>query len=124
MKGSYISSSKVVEPSDYVISDEGTKAQKQLWICLSYRVYLFPANLTATQHETLGASARTISCDTLFASAAWESTSAFTSRRHCEAHALPVSQSNFQLPAGLCLTLQTTEAQTQQQRIDKVIHLL
>ena len=39
MKGAYISSSKVVEPSDYVISDEGAKVQKELWVCLSHRVY-------------------------------------------------------------------------------------
>ena len=32
MRGAYISSSKVVEPSDYVLSDEGAKAQKQLWV--------------------------------------------------------------------------------------------
>jgi len=31
MKGAYISSSKIEEPSDYVISDEGAKVQKQLW---------------------------------------------------------------------------------------------
>ncbi|KAF9651640.1 hypothetical protein BDM02DRAFT_3267016 [Thelephora ganbajun] len=31
MKGAYITSSKVVEPSDYVISDEGAKVQKHLW---------------------------------------------------------------------------------------------
>jgi len=33
MNGAYISSSRVVEPSDYVVSDEGAKAQKQLWVC-------------------------------------------------------------------------------------------
>ena len=32
MKGAYISSSQIVEPSDYVISDEGAEAQKQLWV--------------------------------------------------------------------------------------------
>ena len=53
VKGAYISSSKVVEPSDYVISDEGTKAQKQLWVRLPHRVYLFLPDLIATQHETL-----------------------------------------------------------------------
>ena len=39
MKGAYISSSKVVESSDYVISDEGAKVQKQLWVRLSHRVH-------------------------------------------------------------------------------------
>ena len=53
MKGAYISSSKVVEPSDYVMSDEGAKVQKQLWVRLSHRVYSFLLYLTATQHETL-----------------------------------------------------------------------
>ena len=38
LKGAYISSSKVVEPSDYVISDEGAKVQKQFWVRLSCRV--------------------------------------------------------------------------------------
>jgi hypothetical protein len=32
MKGAYISSSEIVEPSDYVISEEGAKVQKQLWV--------------------------------------------------------------------------------------------
>lgn len=31
MKGAYISSSEIVEPSDYVVSNEGVKVQKQLW---------------------------------------------------------------------------------------------
>ena len=53
LKGAYISSSKVVEPSDYVMSDEGAKVQKQLWVRLSHRVYSFLLDLTATQHETL-----------------------------------------------------------------------
>ena len=41
MRGSYISSSKVVEPSDYVISDEGVKVQKQLWVRLSCVKYKY-----------------------------------------------------------------------------------
>jgi len=53
MKGAYISSSKVVEPSDYVISEEGAKVQKQLWVRLSHRAYSFLPDLTTTQHETL-----------------------------------------------------------------------
>lgn len=36
MNGAYISSSRIVEPSDYVISDEGAKVQKQLWVSLLY----------------------------------------------------------------------------------------
>ena len=36
LKGSYITSSEVAEPSDYVISDEGDKVQKQLWVSPSY----------------------------------------------------------------------------------------
>ena len=36
LQGSYITSSKVTEPSDYVISDEGATVQKQLWVRLSY----------------------------------------------------------------------------------------
>jgi retinol dehydrogenase 12 len=32
MKGAYISSSQIVEPSDYVISGEGAEVQKQLWV--------------------------------------------------------------------------------------------
>ena len=32
MKGAYISSSEIVEPSDYVISEEGARIQKQLWV--------------------------------------------------------------------------------------------
>jgi retinol dehydrogenase-12 len=32
MRGAYISSSRIVEPSDYVISDEGARIQKQLWV--------------------------------------------------------------------------------------------
>jgi len=31
MKGAYISSSQIVEPSDYVLSDEGADVQKRLW---------------------------------------------------------------------------------------------
>lgn len=38
LKGAYITSSKIVEPSDYVISDEGAKVQKQLWVRSLYRV--------------------------------------------------------------------------------------
>ena len=34
MKGAYITSSKLAEPSDNVISDEGAKVQKQLWVRL------------------------------------------------------------------------------------------
>ena len=33
MNGAYVSSSRIVEPSDYVLSDEGVKVQKQLWVC-------------------------------------------------------------------------------------------
>ena len=32
MKGAYISSSEIVEPSDYVISEEGARIQRQLWV--------------------------------------------------------------------------------------------
>ena len=48
LKGSYITSSELVEPSDYVISDEGAKVQKQLWVRPLHRVYSFPPDLTAT----------------------------------------------------------------------------
>lgn len=48
LKGAYISSSKVVEPSDYVISDEGAKVQKQLWVCLLCWAPWFLPGLTAT----------------------------------------------------------------------------
>ena len=48
MKGAYISSSKVEEPSDYVISDEGAKVQKQLWVRLPHLVHSFPPDLTVT----------------------------------------------------------------------------
>lgn len=53
LKGSYITSSRVVEPSDYVISDEGDKVQKQLWVRSLRWVYSSLHNLTATQQETL-----------------------------------------------------------------------
>ena len=36
LKGAYITSSEPVEPSDYVISDEGAKVQKQLWVRSSH----------------------------------------------------------------------------------------
>lgn len=32
LKGVYISSSKITEPSDFIISDEGKAAQKQVWV--------------------------------------------------------------------------------------------
>ena len=53
LKGAYITSSEIVEPSDYVISDEGARVQKQLWVRSLYRVYSSTRNLTVTQHETL-----------------------------------------------------------------------
>lgn len=52
LNGSYISSSKLTEPSDYVISDEGIRVQKQLWVRSSRRTYSFPFGLITTQHET------------------------------------------------------------------------
>lgn len=41
MKGAYISSSEVAEPSDYVLSDEGARIQKQLWVRLLHQVWEF-----------------------------------------------------------------------------------
>jgi retinol dehydrogenase-12 len=52
-KGAYISSSKIEEPSDYVISDEGAKVQKQLWVRPFEQVHPSLPDLTAIQHETL-----------------------------------------------------------------------
>ena len=48
LKGSYITSSKLAEPSDYVISDEGIEVQKQLWVRSLYQVYSFLSDLTTT----------------------------------------------------------------------------
>ena len=53
MKGAYISSSEIVEPSDYVISNEGVEIQKQLWVRYLRRVHSFLTDLTTAQHETL-----------------------------------------------------------------------
>ena len=34
LKGAYISSSKIVEPSDFIISDEGKAVQKRVWVSI------------------------------------------------------------------------------------------
>ena len=52
MKGAYISSSEIVEPSDYVISDEGVKVQKQLWVRLSRRVLVSCRSDNSTARDT------------------------------------------------------------------------
>jgi len=35
LRGAFISSTEVTESSDYVISEEGEKAQNKIWVCLS-----------------------------------------------------------------------------------------
>jgi hypothetical protein len=40
MKGSYVSSSKVAEPSDFVISTEGVELQNKIYVCALFFAYL------------------------------------------------------------------------------------
>ena len=47
LKGVYISSSKITEPSDFIISDEGMAAQKQAWVSFFIHCSRFPS-LTAS----------------------------------------------------------------------------
>lgn len=42
LKGAYISSSKITEPSDFVLSDEGKVAQKQAWVSVSLTTIMTP----------------------------------------------------------------------------------
>ena len=43
MRGAYIGGSQVVEPSDFVLSDEGHKVQEKTWVCapciIEFRVF-------------------------------------------------------------------------------------
>ena len=41
LKGAYISSSEVTEPSDFIISDEGRAGQKQVWVSIFTRCSRF-----------------------------------------------------------------------------------
>ena len=33
MRGAYIGGSRIVEPSDFVLSDEGQQVQEKIWVC-------------------------------------------------------------------------------------------
>ena len=33
MRGAYIGNSRIVEPSDFVLSDEGQQVQEKIWVC-------------------------------------------------------------------------------------------
>lgn len=46
LKGAYISSSEITEPSDFIISDEGKAAQKKAWVSTSELLRWLPLPLT------------------------------------------------------------------------------
>ena len=45
MKGAFVSKAKVVEPSDFVLSEEGQKMQDNVWVCVC-PCYNFTVRLT------------------------------------------------------------------------------
>ena len=44
MRGAYIGGSRIVEPSDFVLSDEGQQVQERIWVCALCIIEFFVFN--------------------------------------------------------------------------------